>query len=128
MSYKMNRNIKSSFNASIQFIEGFDEEAIPEIRLSKNQYNSSGQAIFIFNTPRFLSLDNFKDIKGMYLIDTEGTLLTTEINVRVSRKDGNYTTIEAIYKWQTIQEFERFMRFAKKYAEKNNLNYTNLKS
>ena len=122
----MNKNEDFNSIASIQFIEGCDEDIIPEIRLSKNQYNSSGQAIFIFNKPKFLFLDNFKDIKGMYLIDNEGKLITTEINVRVSRINGNYTIIEAIYKWETTQEFQRFMRFAKNYAQKNNLSYTNL--
>ena len=106
---------------TIQFLKGINEVVVPEIRLTKNKTGNSGQAIFRFNNPSILASDNIKDIQFMSLLDEEGVIQTSEINISVSRKDGKYIALEAIYCWKTKEEFNRFMRFAKRYANKNNL-------
>ena len=108
---------------SIQFFKGVDEKIIPQIRLTKSKGGSAGQAFFRFDSPEALSSDNFKDIQGMYLIDEEGQIITREINIAVSRKNGKYTAIEAVYYWKTEKDFNRFMRFANRYAKKFGLAY-----
>tara|TARA_Y100001968_G_C19439408_1_gene761680 strand:+ start:960 stop:1307 length:348 start_codon:yes stop_codon:yes gene_type:complete len=107
----------------IQFLQGIDEEVVPEIRLLKDKYGVNGSAIFRFNNPFVLLEQNFKEIQGMYLIDKEGVISTSELNISVSKEDGKYTAIQAIYSWNTEDDFNRFMRFAYRYAEENGLGY-----
>ena len=107
----------------IQFFNGVDEKVIPEIRLTKSKDGEAGQAFFRFNSPDALLSDNFKEIQGMYLLDEEGQITTREIHIAVSRKNGTYTAIEAIYSWRTERDFNRFMRFANRYAKKVGLAY-----
>tara|TARA_Y100001968_G_scaffold286730_1_gene287668 strand:- start:112 stop:471 length:360 start_codon:yes stop_codon:yes gene_type:complete len=110
-------------NVSIQFFKGINEKVIPQIRLTKSKYGQAGQAFFRFDSPQALLSDNFKDIQGMFLIDEEGKITTREINIAVSKKNGRYTAIEAIYSWKSEKDFNRFMRFANRYAKKVGLAY-----
>ena len=41
--------------AKIQFYEGTDEPVVPEIRLTRGNDGTTGQAIFIFEKPQALS-------------------------------------------------------------------------
>ena len=59
----------------------------------------------------------------MYLIDEEGKITTREINIAVSKKNRKYTAIEAVYCWRSQRDFNRFMRFANRYAKQNGLAY-----
>ena len=108
---------------SIQFFQGIEETVVPEIRLSKSKKGNTGQAVFTFQHPCVLMSENFKDINGMYLLDEEGQITVREINVAVSKKNGKYTAIQALYIWNTQQDFERFMRFATRYAKEKGLEY-----
>ena len=108
---------------AIQFFNGIDEKVVPQIRLTKSKDGHAGQAYFRFENPAALLSDNFKEIQGMYLLDEEGQITTREIHIAVSRKDGTYTAIEAIYSWRTEKDFNRFMRFASRYAKKFGLLY-----
>ena len=108
---------------AIQFFNGIDEKVVPQIRLTKSKYSQAGQAYFRFDNPDALFSDNFKEIKEMYLLDEEGQITTREIHIAVSRKNGKYTAIEAIYSWKTERDFNRFMRFANRYAKKYGLSY-----
>ena len=110
-------------DVAIQFFNGIDEKVIPEIRLTKSIDGQTGQAFFRFDSPQALLSDNFKEIQGMYLIDEEGQITIREINVAVSKKDGKYTAIEAVYCWRSEKDFNRFMRFASRYAKENGLAY-----
>ena len=110
-------------DVSIQFLNGVDEKVIPEIVLTKSKDGEAGQAFFRFNSPDVLLSENFKEIQGMYLIDEEGQITTREINIAVSRKNGKYTAIEAVYCWRSERDFNRFMRFANRYAKKFGLGY-----
>ena len=108
---------------AIQFFNGIDEKVVPQIRLTKSKDSHAGQAYFRFENPDALLSDNFKEIQGMYLLDEEGQITTREIHIAVSRKDGTYAAIEAIYSWKTERDFNRFMRFANRYAKKFGLLY-----
>ena len=108
---------------AIQFFNGVDEKVVPQIRLTKSRSGHAGQAYFRFENPEALLSDDFKDIQGMYLLDEEGQITTREIHIAVSRKNGKYTAIEAIYSWRTERDFDRFIRFAKRYAKKYDLSY-----
>ena len=110
-------------NVSIQFIYGINEKVIPQIRLTKSKDGKAGQAFFRFDRPEALLSDNFKDIQGMYLIDEEGQITTREINIAVSKNNGKYIAIEAVYCWRSERDFNRFMRFANRYAQKVGLDY-----
>ena len=110
-------------NVAIQFFNGIDEKVIPQIRLTKSKDGQAGQAFFRFDSPEALMSENFKDIQGMYLIDEEGKMTAREINIAVSKKNGKYTAIEAIYCWRTEKDLNRFMRFANRYAKKFGLAY-----
>ena len=108
---------------AIQFFNGIDEKVVPQIRLTKSKDGQAGQAYFRFENPEALLSDNFKEIQGMYLLDEEGQITTREIHIAVSRRNGTYTAIEAIYSWKTERDFNRFMRFANRYAKQNGLAY-----
>jgi len=110
-------------DVAIQFFNGIDEKVIPQIRLTKSKDREAGQAFFRFDNPEALLSDNFIDIQGMYLIDEEGQITTREINIAISKKNGEYTAIEAVYCWRSERDFNRFMRFVNRYAKKNGLAY-----
>ncbi|ABX08651.1 photosystem II reaction center protein Psb28 [Prochlorococcus marinus] len=112
----------SKINPAIQFYEGVDETAIPEIRLTRSKDGKTGQAIFVFQKPDALSEATTGDITGMTLIDDEGALKTREVKARFL--NGEPSAIEATYTWKTESDFERFMRFAERYAKKNGLGYS----
>ena len=95
-------------DVAIQFFNGVDEKVIPQIRLTKSKDGHAGQAFFRFDNPEALLSDNFKDIQGMYLIDEEGQITTREINIAVSKNNGKYTAIEAVYTWRSEIDFNRF--------------------
>ncbi len=111
----------SEKDVSIEFFKGTKETVIPEIRLTRSKDGRTGQAIFTFEEPSALTSEDYKKIQGMYLIDNEGEIVTRDVNIRVS--NGKKKGIEAIYKWRTDQDFDRFMRFANRYAKANSLSY-----
>ena len=105
---KINRNV------AIQFLKGKDEKDLPEIRLFRNIDRKKGQAIYKFYEPKTITLENFSLIQRMYLIDEEGEISTREIDLSIS--DKNIMEVKSTYSWNSEKEFERFMRFAKRYA------------
>ena len=108
--------------AKIQFFRGVDEPVIPEIRLTRSKDGRTGQAFFTFERPEALTKESAIDLKGMLLIDEEGELVTREVNARFI--NGEPSALEAIYTWKTEVDFERFMRFAQRYAKSHGLGYT----
>ena len=70
---------KTYKNVAIQFVKGKDEKDHPEIRLFRNLDGKGGKAIYIFSNPSSITLENFKSVKKMYMIDEEGELLTKKI-------------------------------------------------
>ena len=105
---------KINKDVAIQFIKGKDEKDHPEINLYRNRDGKKGQAIYQFNNPTSITADNFNSIQKMYLIDEEGELSTRKIDLSIS--DDKTMEVKSTYNWSSEQEFERFMRFAERYA------------
>ena len=99
---------------AIQFIQGKNERDLPEIRLFRNEDGKKGKALYKFYNPSTISLENINSIKKMYLIDEEGQLSTRQVDLTIS--DTNKIEVMSTYNWNSEKEFERFMRFAKRYA------------
>ena len=99
---------------AIQFFEGKNEKSHPEIRLFRDLDGKKGKAVFKFYTSTTITLKNFKSIQKMYLIDKEGQLLTKKIDLSFSR--NHIKEVKSTYSWKSEKEFERFMRFSKRYA------------
>ena len=111
--------------AKIQFYDGIDEPVVPEIRLTRGNDGTTGQAIFIFEKPQALSSIASGEITGMKLIDSEGEISTREVKVKFI--DGDPLILEGTYIWKTKSDFDRFMRFANSYAKSNGLGYSEKK-
>ena len=113
---------KSNSLAAIQFFRGIDEPVVPEIRLTRSRDGRTGQALFIFENPDALTKETMTDIKGMLLIDEEGELVTRDVNARFV--NGEPSALEATYTWKSEVDFQRFMRFAERYANCHGLGYS----
>ena len=105
---------KANHNVAIQFVKGKNEKDHPEIRLFRNFDGKKGKAVYKFYKPTTITLKNFKDVQKMYLIDSEGELSTRKIDLSIS--EDHVKEIKSIYNWNSEKEFERFMRFATRYA------------
>ena len=105
---------KFSENTGIQFIKGENEEELPEIRLFRSKDGKRGQAVYKFDEPKTITKENFKSIQKMYLIDEEGELSTKKIDLSII--DEKIKEVKSTYSWASEKEFERFMRFASRYA------------
>ncbi len=108
--------------ATIQFFRGTDETSVPEIRLTRSRDGRTGQAIFVFEQPDALQTETIGEIAGMILIDQEGELITREVKARFV--NGNPSALEAVYSWKSELDFQRFMRFAERYAKSHGLGYS----
>jgi photosystem II 13kDa protein len=108
--------------AAIQFFRGTDEPVVPDIRLTRSRDGRTGQATFVFEEPAALAPESFGDITGMFLVDEEGELVSREVNARFV--NGKASALEATYTWKTTADFERFMRFAQRYADCHELGFS----
>ena len=105
---------RSNEVVAIQFIKGKNEKDLPEIRLFRSLDGKRGKAIYKFQNPTTITLANLNSIRNMYLIDKEGELSTRKIDLSISK--DNITEVKSTYSWNSEKEFERFMRFAERYA------------
>ncbi|MEB3173370.1 MAG: photosystem II reaction center protein Psb28 [Cyanobacteriota bacterium] len=108
--------------AAIQFFRGVDEPVVPDIRLTRSRDGRTGQAMFVFEQPDALAPETMGDITGMFLVDEEGTLVTREVKARFV--NGKASALEATYTWKNNDDFERFMRFAQRYADSHDLGFS----
>ena len=99
---------------AIQFIKGKIEKDIPEIRLFRSPDGKKGHAIYKFSKPQTITLENYNSIQKMYLVDEEGALSTKKIDLSIT--NNNISQVKSTYSWNSENEFERFLRFAKRYA------------
>ena len=106
--------IKLNEDVAIQFVKGKNEKKLPEIRLFRNHDGKKGKAVYKFSKPTTITKENFNSIQRMYLIDEEGIISTRKIDLSIS--DKNIMEVKSTYNWNSDKEFERFMRFAKRYA------------
>jgi photosystem II protein len=106
---------------NIQFIRGVNELSIPDIKLTRSRDGSTGTANFFFKSPNILTknISSDGDITGMYLIDKEGILRTTDVTAKFI--NGKPIAIEGIYIMKTSEDWDRFMRFMESYSKKNKL-------
>nr|YP_010155945.1 photosystem II reaction center psb28 protein [Cumathamnion serrulatum]QQY85375.1 photosystem II reaction center psb28 protein [Cumathamnion serrulatum] len=109
--------------AVIQFIEGINEAVVPNVKLTRSRDGKTGTATFRFNNPDIIQLKMQEkgDIQGMYLIDEEGSLVTTDVNAKFI--NGKPQGIECIYIIKSPIEWDRFMRFMERYANNNKLSF-----
>ena len=110
--------------ATIQFIKGLDEKVLPNVKLTRSRDGSTGTATFRFKDPNILDKSTTKEgeITGMYLIDSEGTLETRDVNAKFI--NGKPEAIEAVYVMRSPEAWDRFMRFMERYSESNGLVFT----
>jgi photosystem II 13kDa protein len=108
--------------AAIQFFRGVDEPVVPDIRLTRSRDGRTGQAMFVFEGPDALAPESMGDITGMFMVDEEGTLVTREVKARFV--NGKASALEATYTWKSSDDFERFMRFAQRYADSHDLGFS----
>ena len=99
---------------AIQFVKGKNEQDLPEINLFRNNDGRKGHAIYKFKKPKTITIENLNSIEKMYLIDEEGELSTRKIDLSIS--DKKIMEVKSTYNWYSEKEFERFMRFAQRYA------------
>nr|QCI08079.1 photosystem II protein W [Plumaria plumosa] len=113
--------------AVIQFIQDIDETVVPSVQLTRSRDGSTGTATFRFNEPDIIKsgMAEQGDIKGMYLRDEEGSLMTKDVNAKFV--NGRPKGIECVYIIKNPQEWDRFMRFMERYAQNNNLSFTKAK-
>ena len=105
---------KINENVGIQFLKGENEKEHPEIRLFRSKDGKKGHVLYKFDKPKTITIQNFKSIQKMYLIDEEGELSTRKIDLSIS--EGHIIEVKSTYSWVSEKEFERFMRFASRYA------------
>ncbi|GMY06204.1 photosystem II reaction center PSB28 protein, chloroplastic [Fagus crenata] len=106
----------------IQFIQGTDEQTIPDVRLTKSRDGTNGMAIFRFEQPSvFDSSGEVGDITGFYMIDEEGVLQSVDVSAKFV--NGRPAGIEAKYIMRTPREWDRFMRFMERYSDENGLQF-----
>ncbi|XP_010262461.1 PREDICTED: photosystem II reaction center PSB28 protein, chloroplastic [Nelumbo nucifera] len=114
--------IKMMVRPSIQFIQGTDEQTIPDVRLTKSRDGTNGMAIFTFEQPSvFDSSSELGDITGFYMIDEEGVLQSVDVSAKFV--NGKPARIEAKYVMRSPREWDRFMRFMERYSNENGLQF-----
>ncbi|PKA66464.1 Photosystem II reaction center PSB28 protein, chloroplastic [Apostasia shenzhenica] len=106
----------------IQFIQGTDEQTVPDVSLTRSRDGTNGVATFTFEEPSvFDSSSELGDITGLYMIDEEGVLQST--NVSAKFVNGKPSTIEAKYTMRSPREWDRFMRFMERYSNAKGLQF-----
>lgn len=106
----------------LQFIQGTDEQTVPDVRLTKSRDGTNGMAVFTFDEPSvFDSSGELGDITGLYMIDEEGVL--TSVDVSAKFINGKPSRIEAKYVMRTPRDWDRFMRFMERYSNANGLQF-----
>lgn len=108
--------------AAIQFFRGVDEPVVPDIRMTRSRDGLTGQAMFRFEEPEALAPEAMGDITGMFLVDEEGELVTRD--VKAGFVNGKASFLEATFTWKSTADFERFMRFAERYAASHDLGFS----
>ncbi|KAM7274802.1 hypothetical protein ACFE04_016668 [Oxalis oulophora] len=119
---KFSRSVTMMAKPVIQFIQGTDEQTVPDVKLTKSRDGTNGMAIFRFDQPSvFDSSGEIGDITGFYMIDEEGVLQSVDVNAKFL--NGRPAGIEAKYIMRTPRDWDRFMRFMERYANANGLQF-----
>ena len=120
-SSRMSTSLDAS--AEIQFVKGLEEKVVPDIKLTRARDGSSGTATFNFKNPNVFDASTASEgaVTGMFLVDEEGEMSTTEVNA--SFVNGKPQSIESLLLLKSPQEWDRFMRFMERYGEANGLGF-----
>ncbi|KAI6673493.1 hypothetical protein NL676_001399 [Syzygium grande] len=119
---KTSRPVIMMVKPTIQFIQGTDEQTIPDVRLTKSKDGTNGVAIFRFEQPSvFDASGDVGDITGFYMIDDEGVLQSVDVSAKFV--NGKPAGIEAKYIMRSPREWDRFMRFMERYSNENGLQF-----
>jgi len=100
------------------------EVVVPTVSLTRSRDGSTGTATFRFEGPSVLEQDNVWDkglITGLWLSDEEGVLHTSDVSVSFDK--GEPTEVVALLVLKSGEEWNRFMRFMRRYAEENGLSF-----
>jgi len=91
--------------------------------LSSSYYSCSSFG-FIINSPNVFDASTATqgEVTGMFMIDDEGELSTTDVNARFA--NGKPQAIESTYVMKSPGDWDRFMRFMERYGEANGLGFT----
>ncbi|XP_010548737.1 PREDICTED: photosystem II reaction center PSB28 protein, chloroplastic-like [Tarenaya hassleriana] len=107
---------------ALQFIQGTDELTIPDVRLTRSRDGSNGVATFTFEQPSvFDSSSEVGEITGLYMIDEEGVIQSTDVNAKFV--NGKPEGIVAKHIMRTPKDWDRFMRFMERYSNQNGLQF-----
>jgi len=114
----------STVRASIQFVKGLPEKVVPDIKLTRARDGSSGVASFTFANPNCFDASTAEagEVTGMFMIDSEGEMSTSDVNASFS--NGKPQAITSTYVMKSALEWDRFMRFMERYGEANGLGFT----
>ena len=100
------------------------ETVVPDVSLTRSRDGSTGTATFRFQDPEVLSWNDIWEnglITGLWLKDEEGVLVTRDLDVSFER--GRPHLMTAILVLKSNAEWERFMRFMRRYADANSLSF-----
>jgi photosystem II protein len=113
----------TQLNGSIQFVRGLEEKCIPNVKLTRAKDGASGIATFLFDNPNVFDASTAAegDVTGMFMVDEEGEISTTDVNARFS--NGKPQAIESTYVMTSPEQWDRFMRFMESYGEANGLGF-----
>ena len=121
----------------IQFVRGIDEKVLPTVSVTRSLNSRTGvtQEVFFTGTATFwfkrassLKVDLNKEqlITGMFLIDEEGAISTTDVSAKFHK--GRPVGITAVVVLSNPAEWHRFMRFMKRYSTEHGLQFTSADS
>lgn len=105
--------------AVIQFVRGIDETVVPDVALTRSRSGIDSTAKLRFEGPDALADDFTEEITGLYMVDEEGEIVCREVNAKFV--NGKANALEAVYVMRSEDQWERFIRFMDRYAEKNGL-------
>merc|ERR1711966_293556 len=117
------RSTRLAAGAQIQFVKGLEEKVIPDTWVTRAKDGSSGTATFRFANPNVFDASTASEgeITGMFLVDDEGEMTTTDVNARFM--NGKPQSIEATLVLKSPEEWDRYMRFMERYGEANGLGF-----
>lgn len=127
-------NIYSSFNMtaqtpSIQFFEGVYEE-LSNVSLRRNRNTGARSVLMTFNSLKALEKFNSftkRSSNSMLLTDEEGVITVEPSSVQflfTGPEGDELQRVECKFEIEQEDHWERFMRFMNRYAEANDLAYS----
>mmetsp|Transcript_11547 Transcript_11547/g.25267 ORF Transcript_11547/g.25267 Transcript_11547/m.25267 type:complete len:147 (-) Transcript_11547:158-598(-) len=123
-SFSVSSRMSTDLYASIEFVKGLSEKVIPDVSLTRARDGSSGTATFKFDNPNVFDASTASEgeITGMYLVDEEGQMSTSDVNAKFL--NGKPTSITSMLVLKSPEEWDRFMRFMERYGEENGLGFS----